>query len=215
MMSRKSDGDILIKSNNGFAFKRKRQDGIQNENPLQQFKKEEDKISKDKPPVQVNLKNSRLTKELYNSFSENYSENVQEPEPQAKKTVQMNGKNKENKNATKVVHLKERNKNVQEDSDDDEGQEIFIKKDVQPEKVLSKELKELVISEKSLVKLPPYPMILLPLEFDIEVYEKENPYKRLSRMVQDICTKEEGLLRIEFKDHAFFLKLGIKILSFK
>jgi len=205
MASKKSE-DGVIKSNNGFSFKRKRQDGPVNENPIQQLKKEGDKISKDKPPVQISLKKSSLTKDLIrNTFSENDPPNNQEPEPQTKKTVQMNAKNKEQKKSINKI-LKD--KNDRDDSSDSEEQEETQSKESPPtEIVLSKEL---INPEKSLVKLPPYPLVLLPLEFEIEVYEKENPYKRLSLMVTDISSKEEALLKIEFKDYTFFLKIRIK-----
>lgn len=85
-----------------------------------------------------------------------------------------------------------------------------VNKNTEPEKeiVLKKAKPEVPqFKEKDIISLPQYPVFLLPVEFDREAYEKENPYKRLNKMVFDICSKEKNMLNDEFKDYSFFLQM--------
>lgn len=85
-----------------------------------------------------------------------------------------------------------------------------VNKNIEPEKeiILKKAKPEVpAFKEKEIVPLPQYPILLLPVEFDRDAYETENPYKRLSKMVFDICSNEKNMLNIEFKDYSFYLQM--------
>lgn len=85
-----------------------------------------------------------------------------------------------------------------------------VNKNTEPEKeIILKKAKPEVpqFKEKEIVTLPQYPVCLVPVEFDREAYDQENPYKRLVKMVFDICSREKNMLNEEFKDYAFFLQM--------
>jgi len=200
MFSKKqAESDFVSK--NGFTFKRKRQDPSINDYPLQQVRKEEDQIVKSKqPPIQINLRSSVPVKDQRQGppQDENFV-------PNSKKVVQNTKKGKES--LSKKPILKEKARSYNDDEDDEQEEEIrLVKGPVLDDSPLSKEMENI---SKSIERLPPYPDYFNPLEFDMDIYEKENPYKRLGKMVTEICAKEESMLKDDFKNYGFFLKMRI------
>jgi len=199
MMISKKQADSDLISKNGFTFKRKRQDYSNNDYPLQQVRKEEDQIVKSKqPPIQINLRSSVSGKDHRQSApqDENIGQN-------SKKVVQNTKKGKES--VPKKPMLKEKGRNNNDDEDDDGEEEMrLVKASALDDSPLSKEMENI---SNSIERLPAYPDYFNPLEFDMDMYEKENPYKRLGKMVTEICAKEESLLKGDFKDYGFFLKM--------
>lgn len=201
MFSKKqADSDFVSK--NGFTFKRKRQDYSTNDYPLQQVRKEEDQIVKSKqPPIQINLRSSAPVKDQRHGPPQD--ENVV---PNSKKVVQNTRKGKES--LSKKPMLKEKSRRSNDDDEEDEPEEEIrlVKGSALDDSPLSKEMENI---SNSIERLPSYPDYFNPLDFDMDMYEKENPYKRLGKMVTEICAKEESMLKDDFKNYGFFLKMRI------
>ena len=211
MMTKKvGEDNSLIKSKNGFTFKRKRQDNAEDVPPLQRVKKEEPK--KIQPEIKVDLKDPTLFfKETLNQVSDIFSDqikNVSQPQQQVRKTVQVGGGSKD-----KDIFVKPASREKESKDENKEEKEVTELVRALPKRNSPKiSPQELENMKKNLIKLPEYPSFFIPIEFEIEIYDKENPYKRLIRMVGDICTKEETMLQNNYKENQFFLKIG-KILA--
>jgi hypothetical protein len=58
-----------------------------------------------------------------------------------------------------------------------------------------------------LTKLPSYPNKFIKIEFDLDEYEKVDPFQRLERMFVDLSIQEREVLREDYKDHPVFLAI--------
>jgi hypothetical protein len=56
-------------------------------------------------------------------------------------------------------------------------------------------------------KLPSYPNKFINIEFDLEEYEKVDPFQRLERMFVELSIREKDILKEEYRDHPVFLAL--------
>lgn len=209
-MGRTSESDILVKSKNGFTFKRKCKEDI-NDKPLQRVKKESDRINEKEQPIKIILKDTNPSKESKTKPAE-IPQKQEDKKIKVQKVDPDKNKNKENQPLKPILKDKEKEKEKENKPVNKEPviKEIQLRKASAPREETPSP-KKVANVEKSVVKLPPYPVYFLPIEFELEVYEKENPYKRLTLMVTDICSKEKAMLSVEYKDFTLFLGIGIKI----
>ena len=199
---RQVDADIISK--NGFTFKRKRQDPPTNDYPLQQVRKEEDQITYKNPPIQINLKQAAPAKERNQSPRRSGPPQDENIAPN-KKIVQNTKKGKEN--GSKKPSLKEKPRNSNDDYEEEEKEDVrLVRRSDSDDSPVSKEVENI---SNQIEKLPQYPDFFHNFEFDKEIYEKENPYKRIGKMVTEICAEEEVKLKEDWKNYGFFLKMGI------
>lgn len=59
-----------------------------------------------------------------------------------------------------------------------------------------------------ILKLPPFPTTWVPKEFDLDEYEKLDPFQRLEKMFGELCLQQKEILQKEYRDHPMFLGLG-------
>jgi len=78
------------------------------------------------------------------------------------------------------------------------------------EKVEIKEIKK----APKLHKLPSYPTTFTPIEFDLDEYEKIDPFRRLEKMLSDLNLQEKKVLQKEYKDYPVFLDISTPYLNF-
>src|SRR3569832_107902 len=95
MMIRNNSDEGFVKSKSGFTFKRKPQDNIILEHPLQKVKKEDNKENKENTqPIKIILRDTILPKELTENLQD-VMPRLTENQMSKDKKIVMNGKQKE------------------------------------------------------------------------------------------------------------------------